>query len=82
MSIPVQRSESLENPGISRPSKVIGFATGMVGTLLIAAGAISGVHTARMIDFACGGILVLLGLASLALKGSRAGRVALGTVDS
>ncbi len=82
MNIPVQRSESVENQGMSRPSRVIGFATSMVGTLLIAAGAISGVHTARMIDFACGGILVLLGLASLALKGSRAGRVALGTADS
>ena len=82
MDVPVLRSESVDNPGMSRPSKIIGFSTIMVGALLILAGAISGVRTARMIDLACGGILVLIGLISIGLKNSRPERIALGPADS
>jgi hypothetical protein len=77
MDVPVLRSEAVDNPGMSRPSKIIGFATIMVGALLILAGIISGVRTARVIDLACGGILVLAGLVSIGLKNSQSERIAL-----
>ncbi|MEO6909768.1 MAG: hypothetical protein ABI158_02445 [Edaphobacter sp.] len=82
MEIPVLRSESADNPGMSRPSKIIGFATAMVGALLVLAGLISGVRTARILDLACGGILVLIGLVSLGLKNGRAERTAPGSTNS
>lgn len=62
MEAPVQRSEVPDNRRISDSSKAIGFATLMVGLLLVIAGGISGVRTACIVDLGCGGILALTGL--------------------
>jgi solute:Na+ symporter, SSS family len=64
MQSPVEGAEVGSNSRMSRTSGVVGLATSVVGVLLIAAGAISGAHAARSIDFSCGSILILLGLIS------------------
>ena len=62
---PVLPGELRENKAVSHPATIIGFTTCAVALLLIAAGAISGVRSARLIDFACGGILLVIGCSSL-----------------
>jgi solute:Na+ symporter, SSS family len=71
MKSPVEREESMSDSPMSHPSKIIGFATVVIGVLLVAAGVISGVRTARTIDYSCGAILILIGLASAGLRRSR-----------
>jgi hypothetical protein len=61
---PVEEAEVASDSRMSRTSGVVGLATGVIGALLITAGAISGAHAARSIDFSCGAILILLGLVS------------------
>jgi solute:Na+ symporter, SSS family len=68
MKTPVERDETGSHSPMARPSRVIGFATVVIGVLLVTAGAISGVRTARAIDFSCGALLVVVGSASLIPK--------------
>jgi solute:Na+ symporter, SSS family len=64
MEKPVQASEIAPNAQVSHPGKIIGFTTCVIGLLLVAAGAISGLRIARTLDFSCGAILLVIGLAS------------------
>jgi Na+/proline symporter len=68
METPVERSEVPETRGTSDSSRAVGFATLMVGLLLVVAGGISGVRTACIVDLGCGGMLALTGL-GLLLRG-------------
>jgi SSS family solute:Na+ symporter len=64
----VRQDEVPVNPGTADSSKIVGFATLIVGFLLVAAGALSGMRTAQIIDFTCGGLLAVGGLGLMMRK--------------
>jgi SSS family solute:Na+ symporter len=61
MNVPVQRGEVKGKADIAHPSRLIGFATLIVGALLVIAGSISGARVARVVDLGCGGGLAIMG---------------------
>jgi hypothetical protein len=62
MDLPVLPGEVVDSSGTADSSGMVGFATAIVGLLLVIAGAISGVRTARIVDLGCGGILAVAGI--------------------
>lgn len=68
MEIPVRQDEVPANSRNADSSRIVGFVTLTVGLLLVVAGALSGVHTAQIVDFACGGLLAVGGFGLMARK--------------
>ena len=62
MDQPVLPAEIVDSSGTADSTGMVGFATAIVGLLLVIAGAISGVRIARIVDLACGGVLAVAGI--------------------
>ena len=79
MDLPVLPGEVVDSPETADSSGMIGFATAIVGLLLVIAGAISGVRTARIVDLTCGGALAVAGINLMVRKRSGSPKISPGS---